>query len=189
VLTGLAAFIARNLPFVAQVALMGLEMTGLARPNSPLVWADPADYQRELAEAVDILAAAGITTRIYNHQLCVLDRSLWPYAVRSISDSMFASLSRTSCERCERYTSSMTKMTTLKVSVQTRDRLKKLADEDQLTMDGELARTLDKAEEARFWEGVRADYARLQADPQEWADYVSEVAEWDHAVGDGLDDE
>ena len=33
-----------------------------------------------------ILATAGIATRIYNHQLCVLDRSLWPYAVRSISD-------------------------------------------------------------------------------------------------------
>jgi hypothetical protein len=43
VLPGLATFIARNLPFVAQVALMGLEMTGLARPNSSLVWADPAD--------------------------------------------------------------------------------------------------------------------------------------------------
>ena len=86
VLVGLAAFIVRNLPFVAQVALMGLEMTGLARPNSPLVWADPADYQHELAAAVDILATAGITTRIYNHQLCVLDRRLWPYAVRSISD-------------------------------------------------------------------------------------------------------
>jgi His-Xaa-Ser system radical SAM maturase HxsC len=86
VLTGLATFIARNLPFVAQVALMGLEMTGLARPNSALVWADPADYQRELTESVGILSAAGISTRIYNHQLCVLDRSLWPYAVRSISD-------------------------------------------------------------------------------------------------------
>jgi len=86
VLPALAAFIARNLPFVAQVALMGLEMTGLARPNSPLVWADPADYQRELAETVDVLATAGITTRIYNHQLCVLDRRLWPYAARSISD-------------------------------------------------------------------------------------------------------
>jgi hypothetical protein len=47
----------------------------------------------------------------------------------------------------------------------------------------------DKAEEARFWEGVRADYARLQADPQEWADYVSELAEWDHAAGDGMGDE
>ena len=86
VLSGLAVFIARNLPFVAQVALMGLEMTGLARPNSPLVWADPASYQNELAAAVDTLATAGITTRIYNHQLCVLDRRLWPYAVRSISD-------------------------------------------------------------------------------------------------------
>jgi His-Xaa-Ser system radical SAM maturase HxsC len=86
VLAGLATFIARNLPFVAQVALMGLEMTGLARPNSALVWADPADYQRELIEATGILTTAGIPTRIYNHQLCVLDRNLWPYAVRSISD-------------------------------------------------------------------------------------------------------
>jgi His-Xaa-Ser system radical SAM maturase HxsC len=86
VLAGLATFIARNLPFVAQVALMGLEMTGLARPNSAQVWADPADYQRELIEAVGILTTAGISTRIYNHQLCVLDPRLWPYAVRSISD-------------------------------------------------------------------------------------------------------
>ena len=57
---------------------MGLEMTGLARPNSTLVWADPADYQRELGEAVDILTTAEIPTRIYNHQLCVLDQRLWP---------------------------------------------------------------------------------------------------------------
>jgi His-Xaa-Ser system radical SAM maturase HxsC len=86
VLAGLATFITRNLPFVAQVALMGLEMTGLARPNSAQVWAEPAGYQNELAEAVAILTTAGITTKIYNHQLCVLDRRLWPYAVRSISD-------------------------------------------------------------------------------------------------------
>ena len=50
-------------PSLTQVALMGLEMTGLARPNSALVWVDPADYQHELAEAVDVLATAGITTR------------------------------------------------------------------------------------------------------------------------------
>jgi len=83
----------------------------------------------------------------------------------------------------------MTDMTTIKVSVHTRDRLKRLADEDHLTMEGELARTLDHAEETRFWAGVQADYARLQADPQEWADYVGELAEWDHAAGDGLDGE
>ncbi|MGH3159004.1 MAG: hypothetical protein ACRDNF_20860 [Streptosporangiaceae bacterium] len=83
----------------------------------------------------------------------------------------------------------MTDMTTIKVSVATRDRLKKLADEEHLTLDAELARTLDNAEDARFWAGVRADYARLQADPREWGDYVSEVAEWDRTAGDGLGDE
>jgi hypothetical protein len=41
--------------------------------------------------------------------------------------------------------------TTIKVSVETRDRLKRLADEDHLTLDAELSRTLDKVEEARFW--------------------------------------
>jgi hypothetical protein len=83
----------------------------------------------------------------------------------------------------------MTDMTTIKVSVQTRDRLRKLADEDHLTMDAELARTLDRAEEARFWQGVQADYARLQADPQQWAGYVTELSEWDSTTGDGLDGE
>ena len=34
----------------------------------------------------DTLTTAGITTRIYNHPLGVLNRRLWPYAVRSISD-------------------------------------------------------------------------------------------------------
>lgn len=47
----------------------------------------------------------------------------------------------------------------------------------------------DTAEDTRFWEGVQADYARLRTDPQEWANYVSELAEWDHTTGDGLDSE
>lgn len=87
------------------------------------------------------------------------------------------------------YTPGMTEVTTIKVSVQTRDRLKRLADEDHLTLDAELAQALDKAEEARFWDGVKADYARLQADPHEWAGYTSELAEWDQTTGDGLNDE
>jgi His-Xaa-Ser system radical SAM maturase HxsC len=86
VLSDLAEFIARNLPFVEQVALMGLEMTGLARANHEAVWIDPADYREELAEAALRLRDAGLRTRVYNHQLCVLDRRLWPLAVRSISD-------------------------------------------------------------------------------------------------------
>ena len=86
VLTEIAAYIARNIPFVEQVALMGLEMTGLAKPNNELVWIDPTEYHRELRSAYEILVGSKITTRIYNHQLCVTDRELWPAAVQSISD-------------------------------------------------------------------------------------------------------
>ncbi len=82
----IAEFIARNIPFVDQVALMGLEMIGLARANIPALWIDPPDYADELVEAVTLLDRSRIHTMIYNHQLCLIPRSMWPYAVRSISD-------------------------------------------------------------------------------------------------------
>ncbi|HTE19950.1 MAG TPA: His-Xaa-Ser system radical SAM maturase HxsC, partial [Armatimonadota bacterium] len=82
----LAEFITRNLPFVAHVALMGLEVTGFTRANLEALWIDPAVYAAELTEAVEILSAAEISTSIYNHQLCVLPERLWPFAARSISD-------------------------------------------------------------------------------------------------------
>jgi His-Xaa-Ser system radical SAM maturase HxsC len=82
----IAEFIARNLPFVDQVALMGLEMMGFARANIDDVWIDPVDYREQLSEAVSLLARRRIKTMIYNHQLCLIDRELWPFAVRSISD-------------------------------------------------------------------------------------------------------
>jgi hypothetical protein len=56
-------------------------------------------------------------------------------------------------------------------------------------VDAALSRVLDNTEDARFREGVRADYARLQADPEEWADYVGELAEGGATTGDGLPDE
>jgi predicted transcriptional regulator len=82
----------------------------------------------------------------------------------------------------------MTVMTTIKVSAETRDRLKRLADAEQSTMEAALAKVLDEAEEARFWQAVKDDYARLQDDPEQWAGYVNELAEWDRTINDGLDD-
>jgi His-Xaa-Ser system radical SAM maturase HxsC len=82
----LAAFIARNFPFACHVALMGLEMFGLVHRHLGELWIDPADYQRELITAAGILRDAGMNVSIYNHQLCVLDLSLWPLARKSISD-------------------------------------------------------------------------------------------------------
>jgi His-Xaa-Ser system radical SAM maturase HxsC len=85
-LPALAEFIARNLTFVDHVALMGLEMTGFAKANIEALWIDPADYRTELYEAAALLEDLGLPTSIYNHQLCTIDRRIWPLAVKSISD-------------------------------------------------------------------------------------------------------
>jgi hypothetical protein len=82
----LAEFITRNLRFVDQVALMGLEMTGFTRTNLADLWVDPASYQAELTSAVEHLTAHAVRAWIYNHQLCILSPSLWPFARKSISD-------------------------------------------------------------------------------------------------------
>src|SRR5204863_4864010 len=82
----IARFLSRNLLFVDQVALMGLEMTGFTKANLEALWVDPKDYQNHLAEAVLALRRFGMRALVFNHQLCVLRRDIWPFAVRSISD-------------------------------------------------------------------------------------------------------
>jgi len=82
----LAEFLARNLLFVDHVALMGLEMMGFTKANIDDLWIDPADYQPQLVEAVETLARFKMNVSVYNHQLCLLDKRLWPYNKKSISD-------------------------------------------------------------------------------------------------------
>jgi len=89
---------ARNLPFVDHVALMGLENTGFAIANADELWIDPIEYQSELAHAVDLLVSANMNVSIYNLQRCILDRSVWPYAPRSISDWKNGYIEE--CDRC-----------------------------------------------------------------------------------------
>lgn len=81
-----ARFVARNLPFVDHVALMGLEMMGFVRMNLDALWIDPVAYQVPLRQAVVHLRQHGLNVSIYNHPLCVLDHELWPVARKSISD-------------------------------------------------------------------------------------------------------
>ncbi len=81
-----ALYIARNFPFVRQVALMGLELVGFARSNIDALWEEPCEYGDTLIEAVSELSCRGVKVLIFNHPLCVLPQKLWPYAVKSISD-------------------------------------------------------------------------------------------------------
>ncbi|WP_427964954.1 His-Xaa-Ser system radical SAM maturase HxsC [Acidithiobacillus sp.] len=82
----LAVFIARNLLFVDQVALMGLEITGFTRANFDSLWVDPGDYRDVLSEAVGILDAYGIRCAVYNHPLCLVNKDVEHAYVKSISD-------------------------------------------------------------------------------------------------------
>jgi His-Xaa-Ser system radical SAM maturase HxsC len=91
-------WLARNLPFVNHVALMGLENTGFAIANADNLWIDPLDYRASLAEGVNVLASARVNVSIYNLQRCVLDRSVWRYAVQSISDWKNGYIEE--CDRC-----------------------------------------------------------------------------------------
>lgn len=82
----LADYIYHNFPFVAQVAFMQMETTGLAKENLDKLWIDPYDYNMELREAVLLLADRGIKPYIYNAQLRVLPDDIRYYAQQSISD-------------------------------------------------------------------------------------------------------
>jgi hypothetical protein len=65
---------------------MGLEPTGFARANMDSLWVDPTEYIQGLKEAVEILDRERIRTSLYNLQLCILPKELWPFARKSISD-------------------------------------------------------------------------------------------------------
>jgi len=94
----LAEYIYRNLTFADHVALMGLENIGYAPRNMDKLWIDPYDYQDRLESAVEILSTRGMNVSIYNHQLCVLRKSLWKFARKSISD--WKNIYIDECEHC-----------------------------------------------------------------------------------------
>jgi His-Xaa-Ser system radical SAM maturase HxsC len=98
-LTRLVEYIYRNLSFVEHVALMGLEFVGYTPRNIGELWIDPFDYRAELARSVQYLSMRDIPVSIYNHQLCTLPTSLWPYAKKSISD--WKNMYLPECESCE----------------------------------------------------------------------------------------
>lgn len=94
----LAEFIYHNFPFISQVAFMQMETLGLADKNIEELWIDPYDYNTQLSKAVILLRDRGITTHIYNAQLCVLPNEIRTFAQQSISDWKNIYLDK--CEGC-----------------------------------------------------------------------------------------
>jgi len=99
-LKNLCEFITRNLLFVDQVALMGLEIIGFTRANLDALWIDPYEYKDQLSEAVGILSSYGIRVSVYNSQLCLVNKDVEPFYRRSISD--WKNEYAPECEGCAR---------------------------------------------------------------------------------------
>jgi len=85
-LTQIAEFIYHNFPFVIHIAFMGMETIGFAKKNIKRLWIAPPKYMPMLKEAVLYFAQRYMTVSIYNEQLCLLDRDLWPFSCKSISE-------------------------------------------------------------------------------------------------------
>ena len=79
-------FIARNLLFVDDVALMGLEITGFTRANLETLWIDPYEYRNELSGAISLLNSYGMNCSVYNHQICTVNADVLTNYRKSISD-------------------------------------------------------------------------------------------------------
>jgi Predicted Fe-S oxidoreductases len=80
-----AHYVYNNLPFVANVAFMGIELMAEARENSQGLWVDPSEYAPFLLEAVAYLEDNGIQCDLFNMPLCTLPPELWAHYVTSIS--------------------------------------------------------------------------------------------------------
>ena len=83
----------------------------------------------------------------------------------------------------------MSRTTTIRVSIETHEKLKQLAEQS-----GEsLTTILDEAIEARrreqFLREANDAYAALRADPEKWAEEVEERKLWDATLNDGLEEE
>lgn len=81
-----AEFSYRNFPFVFHFAFMELEVTGNAVENYEQIWIDPYDYRDLLESAILELNRRNMNVSIYNIPHCLLNKKVWRFARKSISE-------------------------------------------------------------------------------------------------------
>lgn len=98
VLPELCRFIAVNLPFLREVALMACEPTGFAMANREHCEVDLADWSGTITRATRELERRRVPVILMNTPLCALPSHLWPLAHKSISD--WKNVYATECNGC-----------------------------------------------------------------------------------------
>jgi hypothetical protein len=77
---------------------------------------------------------------------------------------------------------------TVRITPQTHETLKALAEQSGETMQAVLDRLVAQEREALFWQQTNAAYAALRADEAAWQAEIAERALWENTLMDGLDD-
>lgn len=67
--------------------------------------------------------------------------------------------------------------------------LVELAAEERRPIGRVIETGVERYKKAKFWERVRADFARLRADPDAWRGYQDEIVLWETTSKDGLEAE
>jgi hypothetical protein len=76
---------------------------------------------------------------------------------------------------------------TVRISAASHRLLKELAEQTGETMGDVLDKALDLYRRKVFFEQLNAGYGELRADPNAWAEHLSERTLWDATLLDGLD--
>lgn len=85
-LPGLAAFIAKNIPFIGDWAIMGMEHIGYAKPNWQRLFFDHSLFPQPIVNALEISGLRNIHVHLYNVPRCTMPPGYRGYCVDSISD-------------------------------------------------------------------------------------------------------
>jgi predicted transcriptional regulator len=78
--------------------------------------------------------------------------------------------------------------TTVRVSAETRDLLRKLAAATGEPLQRVLERAVEHYRREQFYAEFNAAFERLRSDPAAWEDYLAEQTEMEGTLADGLDD-
>ena len=82
----IVSFVAEHIPFVHCVSIMNLEPQGWARKNYHSLHVPVQKQNPGLLDACRAARVKGLEVRLFNYPLCLLDETLRPIAVKSISD-------------------------------------------------------------------------------------------------------
>ncbi|MEO0378443.1 MAG: toxin-antitoxin system protein [Cyanobacteria bacterium P01_A01_bin.17] len=78
--------------------------------------------------------------------------------------------------------------TTIRVSLEIRDRIHKLAQQAGLSLQEVIEKALELYRRQQILESANRAYASLRQDPDAWHAYQTEQESWDETLTDGLEE-